>query len=472
MKYSTAAALALTAVVQASPQLGRRACAHDNCLRSLIKSSVSAAPFCASYASEAASVLPEFASPCSGDVARVASACACLPAAISSTYSIPAPTSTTTAAPISTSAASTPTLVTSASSSAISTSTGTPCTVTEYAQIAPAVAACTAITLKDVYAPSNSTINLSKLKANSVVTFAGTTTFGFTNVSSFDPIILGGSGVTITAEPDAIIDGNGQVYWDGLGSNGGVPKPNHFIVVSKMTGNSVIKNLHIKNWPVHLFSISGSSNVEMYDLLLDNSAGEAPNERSNGLAAAHNSDGFDLSSSTNFVIRDSVVINQDDCVAITSGNNVTVDNMYCDGGHGLSIGSVGGKSNNNVTNISFSNSVILNSENGARIKSNFNTTGFISDITYTNITVGNISIYGIDVQQDYLNGGPTGSPSNGVIIQNILFKDIHGTANAKARDYYVLCGAGSCSNIVFEDVHITGGGIASACNYPASGCPA
>jgi polygalacturonase len=25
--------------------------------------------------------------------------------------------------------------------------------------------------------------------------------------------------------------------------------------------------------------------------------------------------------------------------------------MYCSGGHGLSIGSVGGKSNNNVTNI-------------------------------------------------------------------------------------------------------------------------
>jgi polygalacturonase len=36
-------------------------------------------------------------------------------------------------------------------------------------------------------------------------------------------------------------------------------------------------------------------------------------------------------------------LNQDDCVAVTSGNNLTISNMYCDGGHGLSIGSVGGK---------------------------------------------------------------------------------------------------------------------------------
>ena len=78
------------------------------------------------------------------------------------------------------------------------------------------------------------------------------------------------------------------------------------------------------------------------------------------------------------VLRDSKVLNQDDCVAITSGNNITVSNMYCDGGHGLSIGSVGGKSNNNVTNILFENSKVLNSQNGARIKTNSGTTGYIA----------------------------------------------------------------------------------------------
>jgi polygalacturonase len=86
------------------------------------------------------------------------------------------------------------------------------------------VASCTAITLQGIAVPTNSTIDLSKLKTNSVVTFAGLTTFAFTNSSTFNPIEFGGANVTITSAPGAIIDGNGQAYWDGQGSNGGVPK--------------------------------------------------------------------------------------------------------------------------------------------------------------------------------------------------------------------------------------------------------
>jgi polygalacturonase len=90
--------------------------------------------------------------------------------------------------------------------------------------IAPAVAACTAITLQDISAPTNSTIVLTGLKAGTVVTFAGTTTFAFTNISTFDPITIGGAGITVQGAPGHVIEGNGAAYWDGIGSNGGVPK--------------------------------------------------------------------------------------------------------------------------------------------------------------------------------------------------------------------------------------------------------
>jgi polygalacturonase len=98
------------------------------------------------------------------------------------------------------------------------------CLCTDYSEIAAAAANCTNIVLRDIYAPPNSTIDLTKLKAGAVVTFQGRTTFGFTNSSSFSPMILGGNHVTITSAPGAVIDGNGTLYWDGLGSNGGVPK--------------------------------------------------------------------------------------------------------------------------------------------------------------------------------------------------------------------------------------------------------
>lgn len=155
-------------------------------------------------------------------------------------------------------------------------------------------------------------------------------------------------------------------------------RPDHFFTVSKALGNSVIKDLYIQNYPTHCFSITGSNGLLMENIVLNNGAGNVPNARSSGLPAAHNSDGFDISSTNGMILRDSIVNNQDDCVAITSGDSIAVSGMACNGSHGLSIGSVGGKSNNNVTNISFKDSSCTNCQNGARIKSNYNTTGYIA----------------------------------------------------------------------------------------------
>ena len=156
-----------------------------------------------------------------------------------------------------------------------------------------------------------------------------------------------------------------------------MPRPDHFIVVKK-TYDSHITGLNIMDWPVHCFDITGSQNVVFSGLVLNNTAGYAPNAASGGKPAAHNSDGFDISSSDYITLEDINVYNQDDCVAVTSGTQITVDNVYCFGGHGLSIGSIGGKSNNTVDGVIFKNSQVVNSENGCRIKTNSGTTGSVS----------------------------------------------------------------------------------------------
>lgn len=118
-------------------------------------------------------------------------------------------------------------------------------------------------------------------------------------------------------------------------------RPNHFITV-KMTSGSVIENLHIVNWPAHGFNFGNSKDLTIRNIFMDNRAGDVPNERSGVKAAAHNSDGFGIGArSSNIVLTDSTVYNQDDCVAVTSADNVLVSNMYCSGSHGLSIGSIG-----------------------------------------------------------------------------------------------------------------------------------
>lgn len=90
--------------------------------------------------------------------------------------------------------------------------------------------------------------------------------------------------------------------------------------------NVVISNLNIQNWPTHCFDVTGCDGVTITGLTLDNSAGDEPNSASRDLPAAHNSDGFHFSTSNN------VVKNQDDCVAVTSGENITVTRMTCSGG--------------------------------------------------------------------------------------------------------------------------------------------
>ena len=129
---------------------------------------------------------------------------------------------------------------------------------------------------------------------------------------------------------------------------------------------------------MHCFDITGGDTILLSNIKLDNSAGNAANSASGGLPAAHNSDGFDISSTDNLILENSSVDNQDDCVAVTSGSNILVTGMTCNGGHGLSIGSVGGKSDNIVDTITFENSIITNSENGCRIKTNSGTTRTVS----------------------------------------------------------------------------------------------
>jgi polygalacturonase len=106
-----------------------------------------------------------------------------------------------------------------------------------------------------------------------------------------------------------------------------------------------------------------------------------------------------------------------------------------------------------------------------RIKTDYNATGSVVNVTFSNIQVSNIKTFGIDLEQDYLNGGPSGIASNGVFTANITFSNVTGWVVPAAADYYILCGDGSCKNFTFDNVDIYGGTQFSNCNYPAEGCP-
>lgn len=150
------------------------------------------------------------------------------------------------------------------------------------------------------------------------------------------------------------------------------------------------------------FSINGASGLTLKTITINNKDGDIG-------SLGHNTDAFDVGSSDSVTIDGATVYNQDDCLAVNSGTNIVFKNGYCSGGHGISIGSVGGRSDNTVNTVTISDSTIVNSQNGVRIKTVYGATGEVKGVTYSGITLKNITKYGIVIEQDYENGSPTGT---------------------------------------------------------------
>ena len=262
------------------------------------------------------------------------------------------------------------------------------------------------------------------------------------------------SGTSVTVEGSGTLDGQGAQYWDGEGSNGGKTKPKFFQAHSMDQGT--IKGITLLNTPVQAFSVE-SDGITISGVTINDSA---------GAAEGHNTDGFDIGSSTGVTIENCVVENQDDCIAINSGTDINISGMTCTGSHGISIGSVGGRSDNTVENVAVSNSKITGGENGLRIKTISGDTGTVSNVTWTGITLSGITDYGIVIEQDYENGSPTGTATSGITIDGVTASDVTGSVTGK--EVYVLCGT-KCSNFKFSDVDITGGSKGSVSGVTIAG---
>ncbi|KAI1852643.1 hypothetical protein JX266_002184 [Neoarthrinium moseri] len=333
------------------------------------------------------------------------------------------------------------------------------CTFTSAAAASASKASCSSIVLNGITVPAGQTLDLTGLNDGTTVTFEGTTSFGYKEWSG--PLIsVSGKGVTVSGASGHVIDGNGAKWWDGKGSNGGKTKPKFFFAHSLTS--STIKGLNVKNTPVQAFSINGAKDLTLQDITIDNSAGDVTN-------GGHNTDAFDVGSSDGVYISGAKVKNQDDCLAINSGTNITFTGGSCSGGHGLSIGSVGGRSDNTVKTVRIENSSVSNSDNGVRIKTVSGATGSVSDVQYSGITLSNIAKYGIVIEQDYENGSPTGTPTNGVPITDLKVEKVTGTVASGATDVYILCASGACSGWTWSGVSITGGKKSTKCSNVPSG---
>ncbi|KAG8951554.1 hypothetical protein FRC04_005840 [Tulasnella sp. 424] len=316
-------------------------------------------------------------------------------------------------------------------------------TISSLADVAAAIQ-CTTININSFTVDAGKTFLLN-LASGTTVNVLGDVTFGVSNWAG--PLFqIAGSNIKFNGNGHTF-NGQGPSYWDGLGGTG-TTKPKFLRVT--MTGT--FTNLKVLNSPINTFSVGTDGPLTISKVTIDDwrfmksetpaALGDQPNSNSAGKAAGHNTDGFDVGSH-NLLITDCVVMNQDDCLAVNKGTNITFQNNKCSGGHGISIGSI--SSDAVVNGVYITGNTVTDSDNGLRIKTKADATGAtVSGIHYTGNTVNTIHKYGVLIDQSYPS--TLGTPGTGVIVTDVQF--ISGntvSVDSSATRVAVNCGSGSCT---------------------------
>ncbi|EGZ15275.1 hypothetical protein PHYSODRAFT_259928 [Phytophthora sojae] len=277
------------------------------------------------------------------------------------------------------------------------------------------IASCSSIVVDSLTVPAGVTLDLSAAKTGATIEFVGTTTFG---TLKWEGPLVRVSGSDLTVKGSGTLDGNGAWYWK---QGQSITRP-VFFKLQNVIG-STVSGFTIKNMPFRTFSIVTSKDTTLSGLTIDNRAG-------NGIAK--NTDGFDLTKNDHVTITGNTIYNQDDCLAMQSSTNTVFSNNYCCGGHGISIGSLGGNAvdqSTTVQGLTVQDNQIVNSDNGIRIKTIIGLKGLVSDVKYVQNTLTNVK-NGIVLHSDYskAKGGYTGSPTSQVTIKGVTVSGLKGTA--------------------------------------------
>ncbi|KAJ7746292.1 glycoside hydrolase family 28 protein [Mycena metata] len=226
-----------------------------------------------------------------------------------------------------------------------------------------------------------------------------------------------------------VIDGNGVPYWIAFAANSSYARPT-LVSITGASKGITISNLRLKN-PANVFNSvnGGSMNVVYQNLRMD--------ATSTATATAKNTDGFDVGASTFVTIKNTTVVNQDDCVALKPGSNFAlVSGITCTGSHGLSVGSLGSGagSTDTVTNAFLGPATMINSAKAVGIKlwegGSAHGVATVTNVTWSDITVQNCD-YAVQIQSCYEAANTSSCISNTDKLTGVTFENFSGTTSTK-----------------------------------------
>ncbi|CAD5190908.1 unnamed protein product [Musa acuminata subsp. malaccensis] len=177
-----------------------------------------------------------------------------------------------------------------------------------------------------------------------------------------------------------------------------------------------ISSINIKFFHIHIFELRNIT----FDSIKINTPGDSPNI-----------DGIHIADSTNIQVANSIIGTSDDCISIGSGcTNLTIFNVLCGPGHGISVGSLGKNvGEKDVIGLNVSNCNLTGTANGLRFKTLQSSPSRLkaTDFVFEHIIMNNV-YNPIIINQNYcpFANCPKKDPSL-VKIKNIKYRNIVGT---------------------------------------------
>nr|POF10832.1 polygalacturonase [Quercus suber] len=164
-----------------------------------------------------------------------------------------------------------------------------------------------------------------------------------------------------------------------------------------------------------------------------------------------NTDGIHVGRSSQITITNADIGTGDDCISIGDGTqDITVNQVTCRPGHGISIGSLGRYQNEEpISGIRVTGATLSNTDNGVRIKTwPASPSRVASDIHFEDVVMNNIA-NPININQNYCPNSQCSnqSPSK-VKISNVSFKKIRGISSTKEAVNLICSKRVPCQQVV------------------------
>jgi len=255
-------------------------------------------------------------------------------------------------------------------------------------------------------------------------------------------------GITIKGAPGGgVFDGQGEATWNKHQCDNDpkchtLPYNFKFDIVS----NSEVSGISSMNSKSFHMGVVGGKQFSLHDITIS-ASGCSPN-----------TDGIHIARVDTVNVTNSFIGTGDDCISIGDGTkNLNVQNVTCDPGHGISVGSLGLYQNEEpVTGVTIKGCTIRNTLNGVRIKTWFDSfDNEVSGIHFEDITIQNVS-FPIVIDQEYcpFEKCKSKAPSK-VKISDVKFLNVKGTSGMKNAVQLICSGAFPCEKIELADIDLT-----------------